>query len=127
PRGPELHLTEARGPELLVADDPRAAHLRIGLQVEVPAEGAVAVDPEAERQEVTVPDVEDVLEEESRVPDLPPAFGTDAVGGRAHRGHRGAREVCAAGRDRRLEVAGRLPAPREARADGLRGVERESA
>src|SRR5690606_19503515 len=90
---PQLERAERLGPEVLVAHDPGPAHLRIHLQPEALAEGAVPVHPHAGREEVPVADVEDVLEEEPGVPDLLAILVPRRVSGRAHGRLRGAREV----------------------------------
>ena len=93
--GAQLDGAQAGTPEVLVADHPGAAHLGVDLEPEARSEGAVAIDPDSPRDEVLVADVEDVLEEESRVPHLLAILLRHLYGGRAHGGLGGAGEVLA--------------------------------
>src|SRR5690606_13706760 len=113
------------GPEVLVADHPGAADLRIHLQAEALPEGAVAVDAYARRQEILVADVEDVLEEESGGPDLLSLLVPGRERSRPHRGLRSAGEVLSPRLDLAHLVPDRLAAPREIRANGVGQSEAE--
>src|SRR5690606_5362626 len=86
-------------PEVLLADDPGARDLRVGLEAEALAERAVPVHAEAERDEVLVGDVEHVLEEEARVPHLLAVLLGPAYRARADRRLDGAGEVLAVSDD----------------------------
>ena len=91
----QLDGAEAGIPEVLVADHPGAAHLGVDLETEPRTEGAVAVDPDPAGHEVLVADVEDVLDEEARVPDLLAVLLRHLDGRGTHRGLGCAGEILA--------------------------------
>src|SRR5581483_5814625 len=65
-RPPQLELVDrANPPELLIADDPAAAHLGVDDPLEVRAERAVVVDPDRARDEDAIGPVELLLAVES--------------------------------------------------------------